>query len=71
MTVVTVKENAVSLEQRITNLVNGMEKLDDIVDRYPGPGFTDGLYGERAPRSKRKSCGRMRWQWPGRGATCG
>ncbi len=54
MTVVTVKENAVSLEQRITNLVNGMEKLDDIVDRYPGPGFTDGLYGEKGAPLKAK-----------------
>lgn len=54
MTVVAVKENAVSLEQRITNLVNGMEKLDDIVDRYPGPGFTDGLYGEKGAPLKAK-----------------
>lgn len=54
MTVVTAKENAVSLEQRITNLVNGMEKLDDIVDRYPGPGFTDGLYGEKGAPLKAK-----------------
>lgn len=54
MTVVTVKENAVSLEQRITNLVNGMEKLDDIVDRYPGPGFIDGLYGEKGAPLKAK-----------------
>lgn len=54
MTVVIVKENAVSLEQRITNLVNGMEKLDDIVDRYPGPGFTDGLYGEKGAPLKAK-----------------
>ncbi|TEH33794.1 hypothetical protein IPC1320_30120 [Pseudomonas aeruginosa] len=43
-----------SLEQRITNLVNGMEKLDDIVDRYPGPGFTDGLYGEKGAPLKAK-----------------
>ncbi|WP_313209449.1 dynamin family protein [Stutzerimonas nitrititolerans] len=55
MTVVTAKENAVSLEQRITNLVNGMEKLDDIVDRYPGPGFTDGLYGEKGAPLKAKN----------------
>nr|WP_228292595.1 dynamin family protein [Pseudomonas aeruginosa] len=42
------------MEQRITNLVNGMEKLDDIVDRYPGPGFTDGLYGEKGAPLKAK-----------------
>ncbi|HBN9503701.1 TPA: dynamin family protein [Pseudomonas aeruginosa] len=31
-----------------------MEKLDDIVDRYPGPGFTDGLYGEKGAPLKAK-----------------
>lgn len=39
-----------SVEQRIEQLVNGMQKLNAIVAKYPGPGFTDGIYGyESAP----------------------
>lgn len=38
------------VEQRIEQLVNGMQKLNAIVAKYPGPGFTDGIYGyESAP----------------------
>ncbi len=37
------------VEQRIEKLVNGMQKLNAIVAKYPGPGFTDGVYGESAP----------------------
>lgn len=39
-----------SVEHRIEQLVNGMQKLNAIVAKYPGPGFTDGIYGyESAP----------------------
>lgn len=37
------------VEQRIEKLVSGMQKLNAIVSKYPGPGFTDGVYGESAP----------------------
>ncbi len=37
------------VEQRIEKLVNDMQKLNAIVAKYPGPGFTDGLYGGSAP----------------------
>lgn len=37
------------LEQRIEQLVDGMHKLNAIAAKYPGPGFTDGIYGESAP----------------------
>ncbi|MCQ4249138.1 dynamin family protein [Pseudomonas stutzeri] len=37
------------MEQRIEKLVSGMQKLNAILSKYPGPGFTDGVYGESAP----------------------
>jgi len=45
----TYKEEIMLVEQRIEKLVNGMQKLNAIVSKYPGPGFTDGVYGESAP----------------------
>lgn len=39
-----------TLEQRIEQLTSRMQKLNDIVARYPGPGFTDGIFdSEEAP----------------------
>lgn len=37
-----------TLEQRIEQLTSRMQKLNDIVARYPGPGFTDGIFDSEA-----------------------
>lgn len=38
-----------SLEQRIEKLANGIQALNDLIEKYPGPGFTDGIYTDSVP----------------------